>query len=91
MSVILRPDFPAKPHRIPVSGATPSDVEQVKNVVDVLISGCAAMVMGQLKNLSENLPMDVAQRADFESIYAQFRDLRSEALGRLEQIEESLS
>ena len=89
MSAILRPDFPAKPHRIPISGAEVADIAKVVNSVDLIFNLALGALQGQLENLRENLP--ITSLNNFDDIYAQLRDLRSETLGRLEQIEGDLS
>lgn len=87
MSAILRPDFPAKPHRINArAGASPSDVEKVHNSVDLIFSLCLGALQGQLENLAENLPFKL-ERAD---VYDVIRDARSDILGRLEKAQDRL-
>jgi hypothetical protein len=86
MSVILRPDFPAKPHRIPVAGATPLDIALTANSVDLIFNLAISALQGQLENLRENLP--IGSTNNFKDIYNQLCDLRSETLGRLEQLAE---
>jgi hypothetical protein len=89
MSAILRPDFPAKPHRIPAAGATPSDIAFTADRVDLIFNLALGALQGQLENLRENLP--ISSLNNFNDIYGSLRDLRNETLGRLEKIEGDLS
>src|SRR5258708_2919569 len=96
MSAILRPEFPAKPdplseavykpHRIPISGATPSDIAFTVDRVDFIFALFISALQGQLENLRESLP--VSSLNNFTDIYHLACDLRSETLGRLEQLGE---
>lgn len=86
MSAILRPDFPAKPHRIPIAGASPSDVEKVHNSVDLIFAMALSALMGQLGNLAENLPF----KLECDDVYDVIRDARSDILGRLEKAQDRL-
>jgi hypothetical protein len=85
MSVILRPDFPAKPHRIAISGATPSDVAYTAERVDLIFGLAISALQGQLENLRENLPIGSVNFAD---IYMIMEDLRGDIIGRLETLED---
>ena len=82
-------DCAPKPHRISISGANALDIALVANSVDLIFNLAISALQGQLENLRENLPISSVN--NFKDIYAQLRDLRSEVLGRLEQIEGELS
>src|SRR5258708_16878319 len=97
MSVVLRPEFPKPqsveqmhealkphPHRIPISGAKPTDIVMTANSVDLIFSMMISALQGHLENLRENLP--VSSLNNFKDIYNQLCDLRSETLGRLEEL-----
>lgn len=101
MSVILRPDFPAKPaikalcetlaaaakpHHIPVRrGAEPEDVAHTARQVDLIFNLALSALQGQLENLRENLPVG---ETDFRDIYDRMQDLRSDVIGRLQNLED---
>src|SRR5260221_7618653 len=77
-----------RPHRIPISGATTEDIALVAHSVDMIFHMAIGGLMGVLENLSENLPLDAAHSLDTKGIYQQIYDLRSETLGRLEELGE---
>jgi hypothetical protein len=85
MSVILRPDFP-EVKRIPISGATASDIDRVSYSVDLIFNLAISALQGQLENLRENLPMSSLN--NFDDLYRFMHDLRSDTLGRLERLAE---
>jgi hypothetical protein len=90
MSAILRPDFPKPPHRIPISGASPSDIALVAESVDLIFNMAMSALMGRIGNLRENLPGDAAKVLICDDLFNHMRDIRSEMLGRLEQASEKL-
>lgn len=76
----------AKPHRIPVTrGAVPEDVAHTARQVGLIFDLALSALQGQLENLRENLPIG---REDFSDIYGGMRDLRSEVIGRLQNLED---
>jgi len=88
MSVILRPDFPDKPHRIPISGAEPEDIQLTASAVDLIFYMARHGFVGQLENLAENLPMDQARYLDTKGFFDRLDDLRHEILGKLQDLED---
>jgi hypothetical protein len=88
---VIRPDFHKPLHRIPISGATQTDIALIAESVDLIFNMAMSALMGRIGNLRENLPLDVAHGLICDDLFNQMRDIRSEMLGRLEQASERLS
>ncbi len=88
--LLLPKNFP-KPHRIPIRGASSEDIAHTARQCELIFELAISALQGQLSNLSENLPVTDAGYLDAKGIYSGMCDLRSEVIGRLQNLEDGRS
>ncbi len=81
--------FPNKPHRIPISGATPADVAFVRGEIDLLFNLFISAVQARVENLAENLPIGSLTKDVRRGWFDVLTDLKSDMDGTLGKIEDA--